>query len=239
MQNIYIITGGTMVHITPHFSITAPAYGKVGVEIDDLLRTNLANKNDILYLVKTKMAGVNSDEVTEHLKSLNLKSTIETNDELKSFVEVISKESSTQAIIMAAAICDFEPEKLSAYEDKTPVTITDFGKDKKRLHKAHSLELKLKPSRKIIDIIKKTNSTIFLVTFKTTAGESEDVLVEKSFYNLKRSQSNMVFGNDIKNKINLIVTEEEEVLRAESRGEALALFCRVFFRKISKNKEKI
>ena len=221
-----------MVHITPHFSITAPAYGKVGSEIYRLLSENISNKkNYTVYLIKTKMAGVNSDEVTEHLKSLNSKSTIETNDELKKFVEVISKKSATKAIIMAAAICDFEPEELNAYEDETHITFTDFGKDKKRLHKAHSLELKLKPSAKIIDVIKKSNPHIFLVTFKTTAGESEEVLVEKSRYNLKRSQSNLVFGNDIQNRINLIVTEDE-ILRTESREEALKAFCRMFLEKI-------
>ena len=231
MKNIYIITGGTMVHITPHFSITAPAYGKVGAELYRLLGTNIFNEEYNLYLIKTKMAGVNSDEVREHLKSLNLKSTIETNDELKSFVEVISQENNTKAIIMAAAICDFEPEELSAYEGETPITVRDFGKDKKRLHKAHSLELKLKPSTKIIDIIKKYNPHIFLVTFKTTAGETEETLVKKSQYNLKRSQSDLVFGNDIQKKINLIVTEDE-VFRAESREDVLSVFCRVFLEKI-------
>ena len=220
-----------MVHITPHFSITAPAYGKVGTEIYNLLRTNMANKNDIIYLIKTKMAGINSDELIAHLTSLNLKSTIETNDELKKLVEVISQKSDTKAIIMAAAICDFEPDELSAYEGENLITIRDFGKDKKRLHKAHFLELKLKASAKIINIIKKSNPHIFLVTFKTTAGETEEKLIEKSRYNLKRSQSDMVFGNDIQNRINLIVTEKEEVFRAESREEALKVFCRVFWEK--------
>jgi len=216
-----------MVHITPHFSITAPAYGKVGTELHRLLGTNISNEKYNVYLIKTKMAGVNSDEVIEHLKSLNLKNTIETNDELKSFVEVISQENNTKVIIMAAAICDFEPKELNAYEGETPITVRDFGKDKKRLHRAHSLELKLKPSAKIVDIIKKSNPNIFLVTFKTTAGEIEEKLIEKSRYNLNRSQSDLVFGNDIQNKINLIVTEDE-VFRAESREEALSVFCRVF-----------
>jgi len=220
-----------MVHIMPHFSISAPAYGKVGREIYCLLDANISNDEYNIFLIKTKMAGVNSDEVTEHLKSFNLKSTIETNDELKSFVEVISQENNTKAIIMAAAICDFEPEELSAYEGETPISVRDFGKDKKRLHKAHSLELKLKPSAKIIDIIKKFNPHIFLVTFKTTAGEIEEILIEKSRYNLKRSQSNLVFGNDIQNRINLIVTEDE-VLKAKSREEALKVFFRVFWERI-------
>ena len=77
-----------MVHITPHFSITAPAYGKVGVELYGMLSENVSSEEYTIYLVRTKMAGVNFDEVIEHLKSLNLKSTIETNDKLKSFVEV-------------------------------------------------------------------------------------------------------------------------------------------------------
>jgi hypothetical protein len=85
------------------------------------------------------------------------------------------------------------------------------------------LELKLKPSAKIIDIIKKSNPHIFLVTFKTTAAETEETLVEKSRYNLKRSQSDLVFRNDIQNRINLIETEKKE---------ALKVFCRVFLEKI-------
>ncbi len=230
-QIIYIITGGTMVHITPHFSVTAPAYGTVGVELYKQLNAQSLSKAYTIYLVKTKMAGVNSDEVTEQLTNFGLKSTIETNDELKSFVEVVSKESRTKAIIMASAICDFQPEALTAYEDDTSIKITEFGKDKKRLHKAHSLELKLEPSKKIVDIIKKINPEIFLVTFKTTAGSTKEVLIEKSRYNLNRSQSNMVFGNDIQNRINLIVTEDE-VFSAESRALMLELFVEEFFKKI-------
>lgn len=66
MKNIYIITGGTMVHITPHFSITAPAYGKVGVEIYALFSENSLSENYTIYLIKTKMAGLNSHEVRQN-----------------------------------------------------------------------------------------------------------------------------------------------------------------------------
>ena len=231
-SNIYIITGGTMVHVTPHFSVCAPAYGKVGRELYAHLMSENSNEQYNIYLIKTKMAGVNSDKTIEHLKSLNITKAIETNDDLEAFVDIISKDSETASIIMSSAICDFEPEELLGYEDETPVKITEFGKDKKRLHKAHSLELKLQPSRKIVDSIKQNNPQIFLVTFKTTAGSTKEILVEEALYNLKRSFSNMVFGNDIQHKINLIVTDKDEVLSAENRASTLELFAMEFFKRI-------
>lgn len=238
MKNIYIITGGTMVHVTPHFSICAPAYGKVGGELYCNLHSNSMSDKYNIYLIKTKMAGINSDDTIEHLKYLNVKSIIETNDDLERLVEILSQKSETKSIIMAAAICDFQPEELIGYEDETPLKITSFGKDKKRLHKAHSLELKLEPSKKIVDIIKKNNPKIFLVTFKTTASSTKEILIKKALFNLKRSSSNLVFANDIQHKINLIVTEENEVLSAENRESALEIFTAEFFKIIEKKGTK-
>ena len=238
MKNIYIITGGTMVHVTPHFSVCAPAYGKIGVELYTRLMSKNINEQYNIYLIKTKMAGINSDDTIEHLKYLNVKSTIETNDDLERLVEILSQNSETKSIIMAAAICDFEPKELLGYEDKTPFEITEFGKDKKRLHNAHLLELKLRPSKKIVDIIKKNNPKIFLVTFKTTAGSTKEILIEKALFNLKRSSSNLVFANDIQHKINLIVTEENEVLSAESRESTLEIFTTEFFKRIENKGRK-
>jgi hypothetical protein len=43
-----------------------------------------------------------------------------------------------------------------------------------------------------------------------------------------------VFGNDIHNKINLIVTEKNEVLSAENRASALEVFATEFFKRIEK-----
>ena len=234
MQNIYIITGGTMVHVTPHFSVCSPAYGQVGLKLYDYLSENSKSNEYKIYLIKTKMAGSNSAKVMQHLNHLNLKSSIETNDDLENLVKTLSQESQTKSIIMAAAICDFEPEELLAYEDQTSIKITEFGKDKKRLHKAHSLELKLQPSKKIVDIIKKNNPNIFLVTFKTTAGSTKEILIDKALFNLKRSASSLVFANDIHQKINLIVTDKDEVLSFENRELALKGFSLAFFEGISR-----
>lgn len=233
MKNIYIITGGTMVHITPHFSVCAPAYGKVGVELYRRLFRDKKDEKYIIYLIKTKMAGINSTETIEHLKGLNINEAIETNDDLEKFVKIISADGQTASIIMATAICDFAPKVLNAYEDEIPLEITKFGKDKKRLHKAHSLHLKLEPSKKIVDIIKRNNPEIFLVTFKTTANSTKEELVKKAFFNLERSRSSLVFGNDIQNQINLFVTDDNKVLSAKNRASTLDIFSKEFFRRLS------
>ena len=102
-NNIYIITGGTMVHVTPHFSVCSPAYGKVGLKLHQYLNSNSGSDKYTIYLIKTKMAGVNSDEVIEHLKHLNIKSTIETNDDLESLVETLIQNSETKSIIPRAS----------------------------------------------------------------------------------------------------------------------------------------
>jgi len=44
----------------------------------------------------------------------------------------------------------------------------------------------------------------------------------------------LVFGNDIEHKINLIVTEENEVLSAETRGSTLEILATEFFKRIEK-----
>lgn len=237
MKNIYVITGGTMVHVTPHFSMCAPAYGKVGEDIYTKMmtifnqETNEADYN--LHLIKTRMAGLNSSDTIEHLSEIGFNSSLETNDDLQSLIGLLCLQESTAGIIMAAAICDFTPKELQAYEGTERVTINEFGKDKKRLHKAHSLSLKLNPSNKIIDLIKTKRPDIFLVTFKTTAGSSEEELVKKALHNLTRSQSDIVFGNDIHNKINVIVSSDESTLRGTDRQSTLDLFCSDMFGRLT------
>jgi len=236
MKTIYIITGGTMVHVTPHFSLCAPAYGKVGADIYSRMVMALDDKRlddeYRVFLIKTKMAGINSDETKEQLNQIGFHSSIETNDNLELFIRTVISKPETVSIIMAAAICDFTPDTLTGFEDTKPVSISEFGKDKKRLHQAHSLNLKLNPSKKIIDIIKEKRPDMFLVTFNTTAGSTENELVTKALYNLKRSGSDLVFGNDIQNQTNIVVTPENQTFCGEDRESTLDIFCAEIFNRI-------
>ena len=88
MRNIYIITGGTMAHVAPHFSICAPAYGKVGRQILELLRSEEIGDLSA-YLINTSMAGENCANTEEHLGSLGFGGRLETNEDLSELVDVL------------------------------------------------------------------------------------------------------------------------------------------------------
>jgi hypothetical protein len=227
MKIIYVITGGTMVHISPHFSLCAPAYGSVGVNICRRLSRKISfQKLESRYgvcLIKTKMAGQNSKSVKTHLEELGAASP-ETNQDLQTLINTLVRYAETAAIVMAAAVCDFEPVELMATGD-TDMKIIKFGKDQKRLHHIKSLTLQMRPSDKIIDQIKHTRPDIFLVTFKTTAGVDENEMLSQALYNLKRSKSNLVLANDVQKRQNMVVTSEGENRTAENRQIAVNILC--------------
>ncbi len=233
MKTIYIITGGTMVHVTPHFSLCAPAYGQVGAEIYERLSALAAAATPPsscqVHLIKTRMAGRNHPETIAHLAALGAPTSPETNHDLGNLVDALLRSPDTSGLIMAAAICDFQPEELTATGEEGFVTMLHFGKDQERLHHVESLMLKLQPSEKIIDRVKKVRPEMRLVTFKTTAGMGEEALFRQARYNLQRSQSDMVFANDIQHHLNLVVTAQGERLRGADRKATIDLFCQHFW----------
>lgn len=179
---IIIFTGGTMVHVAPHFSLCAPAYGKVGREI----QAALIAEGLSVELMATKMAGGDI---------------IETNDDLARELNKVLIDPDVKGIVMAAAVCDFEP---SAILGDMP-TVMEFGKNTRRLSSKESLTLELEPSEKIIDCIKKQRPDICLVTFKTTSNDTLANLISKATDNAERSGADMCFGNDIGSKTNILL----------------------------------
>lgn len=232
MKQIYVITGGTLVHISPHFSLCAPAYGRVGSDIyNRLLNTinfqGLEQQYQVL-LIRTKMAGQNFRETECHLKEKALTPSPETNQDIKVIVSTLAASTDTAGIVVASAICDFEPVELKTCSGADSTTIISFGKEQKRLHHVDSLTLTLRPSDKIIDLVKQIRTDIFLVTFKTTVGTSEAELFDQAFYNLRRSKSDLVFANDIQNHHNMVVTSSGEKLQGENRSKTLDILCDKF-----------
>ena len=143
-SRFYVITGGTMVHVAPHFSICAPAYGAVGAQIRHHLRKLLrspaqqewdkANEFEDLHefaeqldtgpdpvhdgfdvvLVRTKMAR-GSDAFSDKEKTLFDEVGIpylETNEDLEKLIDYLVLQPETKGIVLAAAVCDWQPEQL-------------------------------------------------------------------------------------------------------------------------------
>ena len=236
-KRIYVLTGGTMVHVTPHFALCAPAYGNVGSEIYQrlsqiLIAHGIAHHYEAV-LVKTKMAGPNSNETIAFLEELGVCTSPETNADLKTLVQSMLGDARCVALIMAAAICDFEPVDLKAVGRSGIVEMIEFGKEQQRLHHVETLTLQMRPSNKIIDGIKLVRPDLKLVTFKTTAGVAEAELIAQALYNLQKSQSDFVFANDIQNYQNMVVVASGERLLGHDRAATLDLLCENLMRAIT------
>lgn len=231
-KKIYIITGGTMVHVSPHFSLCAPAYGKVGDDISESLSGEILDKGLIekyeVHVLPTKMAEGSVGEYDCYRNYQDIYSSaglskLETNDDLSKLVDYLLSLEDTRCIVMAAAVCDFEPSVIATIVDSGMVDnpVFKFGKDQKRLSSSECYSLDIKPSEKIVSKIRKSRKDVFLVSFKTTAGVGRDETYRRGLENLKKNSSNLVFANDIKDGINMVITPEEFPYEEPTREKAI------------------
>lgn len=222
---IYVISGGTVQHITPHFAVCAPAYGTVGSQLLSRFKyrleynQELGNKYEV-RLLNTKMANPIGCSYEKPLYEEAGISRLETNEDVEKLIDVLIKKEDTRCIIMAAAMCDYKPLIGTDIVDGSNIK---FGKDSERLSSSDNKIIEFEPTSKIIDKIRKERKDIFLVSFKTTAGLTKEEAYTKALSNLKKSSSNLVFVNDIHNKHNGVVTPEEYPYWEESREDALDL----------------
>ncbi|MCS3923033.1 bifunctional phosphopantothenoylcysteine decarboxylase/phosphopantothenate--cysteine ligase CoaBC [Methanosalsum natronophilum] len=87
------------------------------------------------------------------------------------------------AVISAAAISDF-------YIESYP----------KKIKSSNPMEIKMFPSIKLIDKIKKQYPEIFLVAFKAETGIRTEELIDISINRMKESNADMIIANDVINK---------------------------------------
>ena len=244
MKKIFVICGGTMNHVSPHFAFCAPAYGEVGLKIYNSLSEQIKNapngpKEFSVELIPTQMAlnilpGEALMSYQYYIQKAGLKK-LETNDDLKVFVEYLISHKETRSIILAAAVCDFEPKRIfvAGSDGEHEDTISEFGKNTKRLDSSKHYYLTLEPAEKVLPNIRQKRKDIFVVSFKTTAGVGRDETYRKGLLSLKKNSSNLVFANDIQDEINMIITPEEFPYEGKDRNEAIKLLADITFKRIN------
>jgi hypothetical protein len=67
----------------------------------------------------------------------------------------------------------------------------------------------LVPAPKIVDTLRKSRKDLFLVSFKATAGATQEEQYRAGLDLLKRSSSNLVLANDVKTGLNMVIVPEE------------------------------
>lgn len=203
MKRVYVIGGGTVSYVRAHLAISAPAYGTVARELGDMFADHISHMVD----ARDWVVDVQLTKMADHT------SKIETTHDLMQFVSQIVADPDTKAIIFTAAVADFDGQ-IGDVESgkKAPRLKTDAG----------SVTMNLSPSEKIISTIRKERKDIFLVGFKTTAGDTLQDMYNVTISRLKKVSANLFFANDIVSRRNMIVVPEESHYGTElSRVDAL------------------
>lgn len=200
-KTVEIIGGGTFSHLRSHLALAAPAFGTTARQLKTMCQEHSDKLKVNLHL--TKMAqpryetGVANDLVT--------------NEDVAKLVKYFVGSNETKIIFFNPALCDFDGEVESEYSEPSvsqPV-YTKSGKYEERLHSDRTYNVRLSPAEKIVSSIRRSRKDIFLVSFKTTCGATEDQQYVAALGLLKKSSSNLVLANDTQTRTNMIVTPEE------------------------------
>lgn len=199
---IHVIGGGTFHHITNHLSVAAAAYGTAARALHRMFVD--AGCDTKLHL--TRMADP-------------LHKGPDTVDDLADLVDNLVADPDSRVIIMTAAVADWRPTALHTdgrdYEEQ-------FSSEASRLSTrlTSGISVDLVPAEKIVNHIRKVCKHIFLVSFKTTTGASEEEQFAAGLGLLKGSSSNLVLVNDVRTRMNYIITPEEARYGDGSREDA-------------------
>lgn len=226
-KQIYLFGGGTVEHITSHFSVSATAYGKTAEYLHYLIESDDRFNNMESNLILTKMAGGFSS--------------LETNRELEQMIELINHSSLTKMVFFSCAVVDWQPFSIEGFkDDRSPETISgsfdtvydfpscepilELGKYADRIEsRDHDVvRVEFIPTTKMIKNIRRKRKDIFLAGFKTTCGATKQEMFEKGLRLCKEASANLVLVNDVRTRWNMIITPEEAAYHeTQNREEAL------------------
>ena len=108
---------------------------------------------------------------------------VETTQEMYDALIERLRDTNYHVIIAAAAAADWAPEKPSSRKVST--------------HETAVLTLRLRPTPKIVDAVKKISPSTFLVLFKAEHGVSDEELVNRAYQRLQSANADLVAANDV------------------------------------------
>jgi phosphopantothenoylcysteine decarboxylase/phosphopantothenate--cysteine ligase len=108
---------------------------------------------------------------------------VETTEQMREAVISELKSRKYDVVVAVAAAADWTPEKPYAYKVST--------------HKFNLLDLKLKPTNKIIDEVKKVSPKTFLLAFRAEYDLPEKELIESAYKILLSSKADLIAANDV------------------------------------------
>lgn len=174
-KRILVTAGSTWVPIDSVRVITNIFGGALGVEI-----ATLAQKLGASVTLLLGPGRVLPPKECKTFKTINYKYY----DELLELVTSQLASTKYDIMIHSAAVADYTPENVFK------------GKIKSTKEK---LVIRLKKTKKIVDLVKKISPEIFLVKFKLEVGVTESELISIAKASMKQSDADMIVANDFNN----------------------------------------
>ncbi len=169
-RKILVTAGPTFEYIDPIRVITNKSSGKMGVAIVEEALSRGAEVM-LVYGPGTAIPPVGTKIIS-----------VETSQEMHEAVVSELKSKKYDVVIAVAAVADWAPEK--KYEYKVPTSIET------------ELRVKLKPTPKIIDAVKKVSPDTFLVAFRAEYDLSDEELIQSAYKRLNKAKADLIAAND-------------------------------------------
>ncbi|MEW5841377.1 bifunctional phosphopantothenoylcysteine decarboxylase/phosphopantothenate--cysteine ligase CoaBC [Nitrososphaera sp.] len=169
-KKVLVTAGSTVEHIDPIRVITNMSSGKMGIAI--------ANEAARMGATVTLVYGHGTENPQGNIVRVH------TSQEMHDAVARELGSSNYDVVVMAAAVADYTPTSKSPKKIET---------------RSGGVEISLKPTTKIIDMVKKKSKGTFLVAFKADHGVPQSELVEKAYRKLQESGADLVVANDLAN----------------------------------------
>ena len=222
----YVLAGGTFSDVAPHFALAAPAFGRVGRLLAEALPPALvaAGRDGAevrLLLSRMALGGAERDERDQALLAAAGISDLYDNADVAKLVDFLVADPETRALIVPAALCDFEASAIAPAYGAAP------GKaSHPRLSSRGEHQLTLRPAVKVVRRVRTARKDVFLALFKNTAGDDAPTLYAKGLALLKRSSANLVLANDSRTQLNMVITPEQaRYHETAERGAAVRGFA--------------
>lgn len=219
MKKYVITSGGISEKIDNVRKITNSSSGKLGMTIANHL---LESKSDItIYYVCSKNALRPSNT---RVKIIEVAGTLD----LKDKVESLLKNEKIDYFIHTMAVADYMVDYVTTVDKmkKSFLNNSDMEviKDTKISSYENNLVLVLKPTPKIISLIKKESPLTYLVGFKLLDGVSKKELIEVAKRLRDKNRCDLVVANDledIRNKEHkaYIIDKEDKVVEASDKED--------------------
>jgi phosphopantothenoylcysteine decarboxylase/phosphopantothenate--cysteine ligase len=172
--NVLITAGATLEHIDPVRIVTNKSSGKMGVAIAEEALSRGAEV--------TLVYGSGTEAPPSSAHVLRVESTRQMHEAVVS--ELNSRK--YDLVIAVAAVADWALEKPFSHKVSS--------------HELRSLDLKLKPTAKIIDSVKKVSPQTFLVAFRAEYRLPKKRLIESAYKRLLKANADIIVVNDVGKK---------------------------------------